>query len=288
MTGDDALLRIDRLRLAIGPSPILRDVSLTIHAGEVHGLVGESGAGKSMIGNAILGLLPAAARVTGGSIRYRGRDLLGTSTADLLGREIAVIPQDPAMALNPVKRVGRQVEAVLRLRAGLSAADAREKTLAALADVLIRDPERVAASYPHQLSGGMRQRVLIAAAFATDPALIVADEPTTALDVTVQREILRLIHDMRTRHGAAVLFVTHDLGIVAKLCATMTVLHAGRVLEQGSSADILAAPQHPYTRALLRASPRLDRPADAWAPVPPVLLAQLRDEVAAFDRSAAR
>ena len=289
----NALLRIDGLRVAIGQAarPILRDVSIQIATGEVHGLVGESGAGKSMIVRAILGLLPAAAQVTGGTILYRGRDLLAASAverAGLLGREIAVVPQDPAMSLNPVKRVGRQIEAVLRHRAGLSPVEARAKTLAALADVLIRDPERVASSYPHQLSGGMRQRVLIATAFATDPALIVADEPTTALDVTVQREILRLIRDMQARHGAAVLFVTHDFGIVAKLCATMSVLHAGRVLEQGFTAGILTAPQHPYTRALLAASPRLDRPADAWEPVSPTLLATLRDEADAFDRSILR
>ncbi len=263
-------LEIDRLQVTLGRRPLLRQVSLRVASGEVHGLVGESGAGKSMIGRAVLGLLPEAASVAGGAVRYRGRDLLGASGRErraLLGREIAVIPQDPAVSLNPVRRVGRQMRAVLRLRAGLSAADARARTLAALAEVLIRDPERVAASYPHQLSGGMRQRVLIATAFATEPRLIIADEPTTALDVTVQREILRLIRDLQARHGAAVLFVTHDLGVVAKLCASVTVLRSGRVLEQGATADVLAAPSHPYTRALLAASPRLDRPADAWAPL---------------------
>jgi peptide/nickel transport system ATP-binding protein len=274
------VLEVDRLRVAIGKAVILRDVSLRLAAGEAHGLVGESGAGKSMIGRAILGLLPEAARVVGGAVRYRGRDVLRDPRrlAALLGREIAVIPQDPSVSLNPVRRIGRQMGAVLRRRAGLSEAAARARVLTALAEVLIRDPERVAASYPHQLSGGMRQRVLIATAFATNPALIVADEPTTALDVTVQREILRLIRDLRARHGSAVLFVTHDLGVVAKLCARMTVLHAGRVLEQGAVATILDAPAHPYTRALLAASPRLDRPADGFAPVPAELTAALRAE----------
>ncbi len=288
---DGALLRIDRLRVAIGHGRLLlRDVSLSVAAGEVHGVVGESGAGKSMLGRAILGLLPEAARVTGGNVRYRGLDLLaasGRARGALLGREIAVIPQDPAVSLNPMKRIGRQMRAVLTLRAGLSDAQARVRTLAALAEVLIRDPERVAASFPHQLSGGMRQRVLIATAFATNPALIVADEPTTALDVTVQREILRLIRDLQARHGCAVLFVTHDLGVVAKLCGHVTVLHGGRVLEQGKVAAILAAPAHPYTRALLAASPRLDRPAEGWAPVPAALTAALQAEAAAFDRAAA-
>lgn len=285
--GPEPVLEIERLRVAIGRGaravPILHGVSLRVAAGEVHGLVGESGAGKSMIGRAVLGLLPDAAQVTGGVVRYRGTDLLAASPrvrAALLGRQIAVIPQDPAVSLNPVRRIGRQMGAVLRLRAGLSRAQARDRVLAALEEVLIRDPGRVAASYPHQLSGGMRQRVLIATAFATNPALIVADEPTTALDVTVQREILRLIRALQVRHGAAVLFVTHDLGIVAKLCASMTVLHAGVVLEQGATAAILAAPAHPYTRALLAASPRLDRPQDAWAPVPAALTAALRAQAA--------
>ena len=284
-----ATLALDGLRVVLrgrhGDVPLLRGVSLRVRPGEVHGVVGESGAGKSMIGRAVLGLLPPRARVTDGKMLYQGRDLLAQPPvrARLLGREIAVIPQDPAASLNPVRRVGRQMQDVLRLRAGLGRRTAWARAEAMLAEVWIRDPARVMGSYPHQLSGGQRQRVLIAIAFASAPRLIIADEPTTALDVTVQREILRLIQDLQARHGASVLFVTHDLGVVAKLCATVTVLQAGRVLEQGRAADILAAPAHPYTRALLDATPRFDRPGDALRPVPPRLLAALQAEIAAQD-----
>ena len=199
-------------------------MSLEIAPGEVRGLVGESGAGKSMIARAIFGLLPGGARITRGTILFDGRDLVAMPERErraLLGREIALIPQDPMTSLNPVKRVGEQIATVLRLKLGLST-DARRSARAVdlLADVAIREPARVLAAYPHELSGGMRQRILIAIAFACRPRLVVADEPTTALDVTVQRQILRLIHDLQHRDNAAVLFVTHDLGLVAKLCQT--------------------------------------------------------------------
>ena len=285
-----AILALDRVRVMLrgrhGDVPLLRGVSLRVQPGEVHGLVGESGAGKSMIGRTVLGLLPPRARVAGGRVLYRGRDLLAepaSARAGLLGRDIAVIPQDPAASLNPVRRIGRQMQDVLRLRAGMRRRAAWACAEAMLAEVWIRDPGRVMRSYPHQLSGGQRQRVLIAIAFASAPRLIVADEPTTALDVTVQREILRLIQDLQARGGASVLFVTHDLGVVAKLCATVTVLHAGRVLEQGRTAEVLAKPAHPYTRALLDATPHFGRPGDALRPVPPGLLAALQEEATLQD-----
>ncbi len=170
-------------------------------------------------------------------------------------------------SLNPVKRIGEQIAPVLRLKLGLGRHAALARALDLLGDVAIRDPSRVLAAYPHELSGGMRQRVLIAIAFSCKPRLVVADEPTTALDVTVQRQILRLIHDLQHKAGAAVLFVTHDLGLVAKLCQTVTVLHAGRVVEDGVTRDVLSRPAHAYTQALLGATPRLDRPADALAPL---------------------
>ena len=283
------VLAVDDLHVAIGrrpPVPILRGASLAIAPGEVRGLVGESGAGKSMIARAIFGLLPRGARITRGTILFDGRDLVAMPERErraLLGREIALIPQDPMTSLNPVKRVGEQIATVLRLKLGLSRRAALARAGDLLDDVAIRDPGRVLAAYPHELSGGMRQRILIAIAFACRPRLVVADEPTTALDVTVQRQILRLIHDLQHRDNAAVLFVTHDLGLVAKLCQTVTVLHAGRVVEAGETRAVLADPAHAYTRALLSSTPRLDRPADALAPLPRELVEQLHEEARIYD-----
>jgi peptide/nickel transport system ATP-binding protein len=276
-----AVLGIQDLHVSIAgrmQTHILRGVSLEVAAGEVRGLVGESGAGKSMLGRAVLGLLPERARIDSGTILFEGRDLLAMPQAErraLLGRRIA---------LNPVRRVGAQIMTVLRHHLRLSRQEARIRSAELLAEVAIRDPQRVLRLYPFELSGGMRQRVLIAMAFACDPALVIADEPTTALDVTVQRQVLQLVERLRLRHGAAVLFVTHDLGVVAKICRSMSVLHAGRVLEDGATADILAWPRHPYTRALLAATPRADRPADALRPVPPALIAELWAEAHRLDR----
>jgi peptide/nickel transport system ATP-binding protein len=285
-----ATLSVQNLRVAIGAANVLRGVSLDVAPGEVRGLVGESGAGKSMLGRAVLGLLPANAIITSGSIAFEGRDLLRMGEAgrrDLLGRRIALIPQDPMTSLNPVKRVGAQLCALLRHHLGLSKRVALSRAAELLAEVAIREPTRVLGLYPHEISGGMRQRVLIAMAFACDPGLVIADEPTTALDVTVQRQVLQLVERLRRSHGAAVLFVTHDLGVVAKICRTMTVLHAGRVLEEGETAEVLARPRHPYTRALLAATPRADRPAEALRPVPPALLEQLWSEARRLDRASA-
>ncbi|MEQ8346284.1 MAG: ABC transporter ATP-binding protein [Sneathiellaceae bacterium] len=290
----DAYLDIAGLHMAVGrgrrPLPILRGVDLAVAPGEVHGLVGESGAGKSMVGRTVLGLLPPAARVTGGTVQYRGRDLLAMPVAErraLLGAKIALIPQDPMTALNPVHRIGRQVTDVLRLHLGLRQKPALARAEELLAAVQIREPGRVLRQYPHELSGGMRQRVLIAIAFACDPDLIVADEPTTALDVTVQRQILRLLKEMQGRAGTAILFVTHDLGVVSKICDRVSVIHAGRILESGAATEIFAAPRHAYTRALFAATPRYDRPADALHPIPPALLSALWAEAHEADRDEA-
>ncbi|GLH80367.1 ABC transporter ATP-binding protein [Bradyrhizobium sp. SSBR45G] len=285
-----AILEIDNLHVAIGAATVLRGVSLRVEAGEVRGLVGESGAGKSMVGRTIFGLLPAKARITAGRVSFEGRDLLAMpdkARRDLLGRRIALIPQDPMTSLNPVRRIGTQMAAVLQLHLKLSKSAAHDRAAELLAEVAIRDPVRVLNLYPHELSGGMRQRVLIAMAFACDPSLVIADEPTTALDVTVQRQVLQLVERMRQRHGAAILFVTHDLGVVAKICRSMTVLHAGRVLEDGLTADVLVKPHHAYTRALLAATPRADRPADALKPVPPALIESLWAEARRLDQLAA-
>ena len=285
-----AIEALSAISLRDGNRPILRRVSLAVATGEVHGLVGESGAGKTTIAKAILGIIPSQVKVTDGRIGFEGRDLLALSPKDLravLGRDIALVPQDPSTALNPSRRIDAQMTDGLRLKRGLSAKQARLRARALLEEVQIRDPERVLDSYPHQLSGGMRQRVLIAAAFALEPKLVIADEPTTALDVTVQKQILRLIRSLQERHGTSVLFVSHDLGVVAKICDRLTVLYMGKVMEQGGTADVLAAPRHPYTKALLAANPRYDRPDTGLEPTPPEVIAALRAEIAAFDASVA-
>ena len=264
-------------------APILRDVSLEVRRGETRGLVGESGAGKSTIAKAILGILPRAVRVTSGEIRFEGEDLL-SMPADrsrrLIGETFALIPQDPMTALNPGRRIEAQLTDGPRLWRGMNAAAARALALKLLDEVHIREPERVLRLFPHELSGGMRQRVLIAAAFSLEPKLIIADEPTTALDVTVQKQILRLIRNMQAAHGTAVVFVTHDLGVVAQICDHVTLLFGGRVVEEGPVAEIINAPRHPYSRALLDACPRYDRPEADLKPIPESLIDSLRDEIA--------
>jgi peptide/nickel transport system ATP-binding protein len=285
-----ATLTVEGLKVAIGDANVLRGTSLEVEPGEVRGLVGESGAGKSMLGRAVLGLLPANATVTSGHIAFEGRDLLAMVESErrsLLGRRIALIPQDPMTSLNPVKRVGTQISNLLRHHLGLSKRTALSRATELLTEVAIREPERVLSLYPHEISGGMRQRVLIAMAFACDPSLVIADEPTTALDVTVQRQVLQLVERLRKRHGSAVLFITHDLGVVAKICRSVSVLHAGRVLEEGETADVLMRPRHAYTRALLAATPRADRPAETLRPVPPALIEQLWSEARRLDRPGA-
>ena len=279
---------LSAISLRDGDKPVLRRVSLTVDTGEVHGLVGESGAGKSTIAKAILGIIPSQVKVTGGRIVFEGRDLLALRPGELreiLGRDIALIPQDPSTALNPARRIDAQMTDGLRLKRGLSAKEARIRARVLLEEVQIRDPDRVLKNYPHQLSGGMRQRVLIAAAFGLEPKLVIADEPTTALDVTVQKQILRLIRSLQERHGTSVLFVSHDLGVVAKICDRVTVLYMGKVVEQGATADVLNAPRHAYTKALLAANPRYDRPDLGLEPTPPEVVAALRAEIAAFDAS---
>ncbi len=286
-----SFLRVNNLsvRLKKGP-PLLRRVSLQVAAGDVHGLVGESGAGKSMIGKAVLGILPPSVEVTGGEIWLDGVDLLSLPLAERrrrIGATAALIPQDPLTALNPSHRIGPQITDRLVDILGWSRADANRRALELLAEVQIPDPDRVMRSYPHELSGGMRQRILIASAFAAEPKLIVADEPTTALDVTVQKQILKLIAGMQARHGTALLFVTHDLGVVSKVCQRLSVLYAGMVVEDTSVADFFAAPRHAYSAALLAATPKYTDPAAGLQPVPDAVIAQVRAEVVAFDRGAA-
>jgi peptide/nickel transport system ATP-binding protein len=272
-----------------GP-PLLRRVSLDVAAGEVRGLVGESGAGKSMIGKAVLGILPPSIEVTGGEILLDGVDLLKLPPVQRrrrIGAMAALIPQDPLTALNPSHRIGPQITDRLVDILGWTRANADRRARELLAEVQIADPDRVMRSYPHELSGGMRQRILIASAFAAEPKLIVADEPTTALDVTVQKQILKLIAGMQARHGTALLFVTHDLGVVSKVCQRLSVLYAGLVVEDTLVADFFSGPRHAYSAALLAATPKYTDPSAGLTPVPDAVLAAVQAEVTAFDRSLA-
>ncbi|WP_119387783.1 ABC transporter ATP-binding protein [Taklimakanibacter lacteus] len=265
---------------------LLRRVSIKVNPGEVHALVGESGAGKSMIARAVFGILPNSIEILEGRVALAGEDLNAMSQGprrSFIGKRAAFIPQDPLTALNPSRRIEPQITDRLIHILGMKTNEARARALALLGEVKIAEPERVLRLYPHELSGGMRQRVLIAAAFAAEPRLIVADEPTTALDVTVQKQILALIADMQARHGTALLFITHNLGVVAKLCQTASVLYAGKVVEQASVRQLFEKPQHAYTRALMAATPRYDRPDESLKPASPELLAALAREVADTD-----
>lgn len=268
--------------------PLLRRVSLEVASGEVRALVGESGAGKSMIGKAVLGILPRAARLTSGRILLDGEDLQALSPKvrrQRIGASVALIPQDPLTALNPSRRVGPQITDRLVDILGWKRAEAEARALELLDEVHIQAPERVMKAYPHELSGGMRQRILIASAFAAEPRLIVADEPTTALDVTVQKQILKLIREMQQRHGTALLFVTHDLGVVSKIAQSLTVLYAGKVVEETSVATFFDAPGHAYSRALLAATPKYTDPDGSLTPVPGSVIEAVEAEVAAFDKT---
>jgi len=265
---------------------VLRSVSLTVQPGEVRALVGESGAGKSMIGKAVLGVLPPSVRIVEGAIRLEGTDLGALSAKErrrLIGAKAALIPQDPLTALNASRRIGPQMTDRLVHILGWAADKADRRVRQLLDEVHIREPDRVMKAYPHELSGGMRQRVLIAAAFASEPRLIVADEPTTALDVTVQKQILRLIAQLQQEHGTAILFVTHDLGVVAKVSQKVTVLYAGKVVEEADTPALFANPQHAYTHALMAATPKYTDPLASLKPVDESVLAGLATEIAVAD-----
>lgn len=283
-------LSIRNLTVKLGSgATILRSVSLKVAAGQVHGLVGESGAGKSMIGKAVLGILPRALRITSGDIWLDGVNLMTLSAADRrkrIGATAALIPQDPLTALNPSRRIGPQITRRLVDILGWDKKGAADRALDLLGEVHIPDPARVMRSYPHELSGGMRQRILIASAFAAEPKLIIADEPTTALDVTVQKQILRLIAEMQERHNTALLFVTHDLGVVSKVCDTLSVLYAGKVVEEARMRRFFMHPIHPYSAALLAATPTYTDPDDSLTPVPVAVIEAVEQEVLQHDRRA--
>ena len=238
--------------------PVVHDVGFDVAPGEVLALVGESGSGKTTTGHAILGMLPGNGRVLGGSITYDGTELTSLTAKgwrDIRGRVISLIPQDPAVSLDPLRRVGHQVEDVLALHTSLDAAARRERVYELFATVGFGDVERRYRQYPHELSGGMRQRVLVAAAVASDPGLIIADEPTSGLDATVQKQVLDLIDTLRARSSTAVVLVTHDLGVAADRADRIGVMQGGRLVELGPAAAVIADPQHEYTRRLLDAVP---------------------------------
>ena len=242
--------------------PVVEELSFTLERGRTLALVGESGCGKSVTALALLGLLPPQARVTGGRIRFEGADLLALDEdafARLRGDRLAMIFQEPMSALNPVFSVGWQIEEALALHRSLDARTRRARAEAALAAVGIPDPAARLRDYPHQLSGGMRQRVMIAMAIACEPDLLVADEPTTALDVTIQAQIVDLLLDLQERLGSAMLFISHVFGVVSHVSDEIAVMYAGRVVEAGAAADVIERARHPYTRALLATTPRIDR-----------------------------
>lgn len=264
MTQAEPLLTVNHLRTSFatkrGEVRAVDDVSFSLQAGEVLSLVGESGCGKSVTALSILRLVVAPGRVVGGEIRFEGRDLLKLSEAEMRairGDDIAMIFQDPLTSLNPVFTVGEQIAEAIRLHRGVSKREAWNQAVEGMRDVAIPAPEARAKTYPHEMSGGMRQRVMIAMALACDPKLLIADEPTTALDVTIQAQILDLLNELRERRKLALLLITHDLGVVANTADRVAVMYAGQIVEEASVRALFANPRHPYTEGLLRAVPKL-------------------------------
>ena len=255
-----SLLEVTELAVAFGRRPpAVRGVSLSVDVGQRLGVIGESGSGKTVTSLAIMGLLSETARVSG-SVRLHGNELLGLgdrALARLRGDAMGMVFQEPMTALDPTMLAGRQVAEVLRLHQGAEAGAARERVLAMLADVGFEDPPRIADSYPHQLSGGQRQRVVVAMALINSPALVICDEPTTALDVTVQATVLGVLDRVLTEANAACLFISHDLAVVSQLCSDVVVMLDGEIVERGTARQVFTAPRHPYAQGLV-ATARLD------------------------------
>jgi peptide/nickel transport system ATP-binding protein/oligopeptide transport system ATP-binding protein len=276
----DELLRVEHLSVALptrsGYHKAVDDLSFGVDAGEIMGIAGESGSGKTMTALSLFGLLPNGARVTG-SIRLDGTELTALGPRQLRavrGRQIAMVSQDPATALHPILPVGTQLTEHMRYHLGVDKAEARRRAAALLETVRIPDPERALRAYPGQFSGGMRQRIAIAVALAAEPRLLVADEPTTALDVTVQAGILRLLDRLCRERGMAVIVITHDLGVMSAIAGRLAVMYAGRLAEAGRTSELLTRPRHPYTRGLLDALPHPEAagagPAGGTVPLVPI------------------
>ena len=267
MDGNGArLLEVESLEVQFftrgGTAHAVRDVSFTIDRGETLGLVGESGSGKSVTAFSILGLIELPGKITGGDVRWKGKSLLDGSGRRYLqqirGKELAIVFQDPMTSLNPLFTVDAQIGEVLRIHMGMSHRQAHARVVELLDLVGIPSPRERAKSYPHQLSGGQRQRVMIAMALACEPELLIADEPTTALDVTIQAQILELLAELQQRLGLAVLLITHDLAVVAEVCRRVAVMYGGKIMEMGTAVELYERPGHPYTKGLLGSTPRLD------------------------------
>jgi oligopeptide/dipeptide ABC transporter ATP-binding protein len=272
---DDVLLRVEGLAIGIRrprrpDTRIIEDISFEIAPYERFGIVGESGSGKSITLRAIADLLPKGVTVLSGSIRYNGTELVGMPAAQrrqLMGPQIAMIFQEPMTALNPVVRVGGQIAEGPRRHLGLSKKAAAELAVKMMAKTGIPDPERRARAYPHELSGGLRQRIMIAMALSCEPKLLLCDEPTTALDVTVQHQVLRLLEQLCDDSGAALAFVTHDLAVVNQTCTDLAVMYAGHIVESGRVKDVFTDPRHPYTKGLLDSAPDFDQPERELIPI---------------------
>ena len=259
------LVKVEHERLSFftpaGEVKALNDVSFVLEEGEVLGIVGESGSGKSVTAYSLLGLTAFPGKLVGGTLEFNGHhinDMTEKEFREIRGNEISIIFQDPMTSLNPVYTVGNQIEEVILLHTKKSKAEARERTRELLELVGINEPEKRLKQYPHELSGGMRQRVMIAIALACEPKLLIADEPTTALDVTIQAQILELMMELREKLGMAIIMITHDLGIVASMCEKIAVMYAGKIIEYGTTDDIFYNPKHEYTKGLIRSIPRLD------------------------------
>jgi oligopeptide/dipeptide ABC transporter ATP-binding protein len=271
----DAVLEVRDLHVEIatrrGIVHAVDGVSISVPRGEAVGLVGESGSGKSMTLRAILGVLPGEARITSGEVLLDGTNLVPLPSSALnriRGPKLAMIFQEPMSALNPVMRVGWQIAEGPQVHLGLSRAKAAERAIDLMRRVGIPDPERRFRSYPHEFSGGMRQRVMIAIALSCDPEVILCDEPTTALDVTIQDQILRLLSRLCRESGVSLVFVTHDLPVVAQICQHLAVMYGGQIVEKGPVADVFAQPEHPYTLGLLRSAPDVDEVRASLVPIP--------------------
>lgn len=269
MTATEPLLTVRGLDIAFASgkklTPRTDGVHFEVRPGEILSLVGESGCGKSITALSLLGLLGRQGRVTGGEVLFKGRDLLKMTEKQLdeiRGREIAMIFQDITYSLNPVFTIGSQLTETLRRHRGMSSADARRRAVELLEKTGIPHPQEVMKKYPHMLSGGMRQRVMIAMALTCDPCLLIADEPTTALDVTIQLQIMQLLKKLRDETGMAILMITHDIGLVTEMADRVVVMYAGQCVEEASTQQLLETPQHPYTQALLRAVPGLHDPRE--------------------------